>query len=164
MTTGELTSLITYASSTLSSLMMLSMIYVMCTMSIPSLKRCVEILDEESDIKNPKNPIYELKDGSIEFKKVDFSYVKDINKLSLKNVSLKINSGETIGIIGSTGSSKTTLINLIPRLYDVTTGAVLVGGKAEEKRGRDPEGKVPGRTEKQREIMNKACFFLQAVV
>ena len=126
MTTGELTSLITYSSTILSSLMMLSMIYVMITMAIPSVKRCVEILDEIPDIKNPRNGIKEVKTGSIEFKNVDFSYVKNLDKLSLKNINLKIKKGETIGIIGATGSSKTTLINLIPRLYDVTSGEVLV--------------------------------------
>ena len=126
MTTGELTSLITYTSSTLASLMMISMIYVMLTMALPSLKRCIEILDETPELVNIKDPFHEVKDGSIEFKNVDFSYVKDINKLSLKNINIKINSGETIGIIGGTGSSKTTLVNLIPRLYDATSGTVYV--------------------------------------
>ena len=107
---------------------MISMIYVMLTMSIPSLKRCIEILDEKPDLENPTNPFYEVKDGSIEFKNVDFSYVKDINKLSLKNINIKIKSGEVIGVIGGTGSSKTTLVNLIPRLYDTTSGTVSVGG------------------------------------
>lgn len=129
MTTGQLTSLITYATSILSSLMMLSMIYVMCTLAIPSIKRCTEILEEIPDLKNSENPIKKIKDGSIEFKDVDFSYVKDPNKLSLKDINIKINSGETIGILGSTGSSKSSLVNLIPRLYDATVGSVLVGGK-----------------------------------
>ena len=128
MTTGQLTSLITYATQILSSLMMLSMIYVMCTMAIPSIERCVEILTEVPDLYNPVKPIKEVENGSIEFKDVDFSYVKDPNKLALKDISLKINSGEVIGIIGSTGSSKSTLVNLIPRLYDVTVGQVLVAG------------------------------------
>ncbi len=128
MTTGELTSLITYTSGTLASLMMISMIYVMLTMALPSLKRCIEILDEKPELENVSNPFYVVKDGSIEFKNVDFSYVKDINKLSLKNITIKIKSGETIGVIGGTGSSKTTLVNLIPRLYDATSGTVLVSG------------------------------------
>lgn len=129
MTTGELTGLISYATSILSSLMMLSMIYVMCTMAVPSAERCIEILDENSDIINSRNPIHNINNGSIEFKNVDFSYVNNVNKISLKNVNLKINSGETIGIIGGTGSSKSTLVNLIPRLYDATVGEVFVGGK-----------------------------------
>lgn len=128
LTTGELTSLLTYTGAILSSLMMLSMIYVMCTMAITSGERIVEILDEKIDIKNKDNVIKKVKDGSIEFKNVSFSYVNDLNKLSLKNVNLKINSGEIIGIIGSTGSSKSTLVNLISRLYDVTDGEVTVGG------------------------------------
>lgn len=128
MTTGQLTSLITYATSILSSLMMLSMIYVMCTMAVPSAKRCTEILEEIPDLRNPENPVKKIKDGSIEFQDVDFSYVKDPNKLSLKDINIKINSGETIGIIGTTGSSKSTLVNLIPRLYDTTVGNILVGG------------------------------------
>src|SRR5574344_177101 len=128
MTTGELTSLISYASGILSSLMMLSMIYVMCTMAIPSAERCIEILDEESNLKNPIKPINKVKNGSIEFKNVDFSYVNDVNKLSLKNINIKINSGETIGVLGGTGSSKSTLVSLIPRLYDTTIGNVIVGG------------------------------------
>ena len=126
MTTGELTSLITYTSSTLASLMMISMIYVMLTMALPSLKRCIEILDEKPELESIKDPFYDVKDGSIEFKNVDFSYVKDINKLSLKNINIKIKSGETIGIIGGTGSSKTTLVSLIPRLYDVTSGTIYI--------------------------------------
>lgn len=128
LTTGELTSLISYSSAILSSLMMVSMIYVMMTISLTSAERIVAILDEKPDITNPENPITEVKDGSIEFNNVSFSYVKKKDKLSLKNVNLKINSGETIGIIGSTGSSKSTLISLISRLYDVTEGELLVGG------------------------------------
>ncbi|MBQ6840672.1 MAG: ABC transporter ATP-binding protein [Bacilli bacterium] len=129
MTTGELASLFTYSMSILSSLMMLSMIYVMIIISLPSMKRVVEILDEKPDLQSPKNGIAKVKDGSIEFKDVDFSYVGNPNKLSLKDVNLKIESGQTIGIIGATGSSKSTLVNLIPRLYDTTLGEVLVGGK-----------------------------------
>ncbi len=128
LTTGELTSLISYTGAILSSLMMLSMIYVMCTMALTSSKRIVEILKESSDIKNKDKVVTKVLDGSIEFKKVNFSYVRDMKKLSLKDVDLHIKSGEVIGIIGSTGSSKSTLVNLISRLYDVTTGEVLVGG------------------------------------
>ena len=128
MTTGELTSLFSYTGGILSSLMMLSMIYVMTIISATSAKRVCEVLDETPDIKNPEKPIYEVKDGSIEFKNVSFSYTKNKDKLALKNVNLKINSGEVIGIIGGTGSSKSTLVNLINRLYDVKDGEVLLGG------------------------------------
>lgn len=128
LTAGQLTSLISYGTSILSSLMMVSMIYVMLIISYASAERIVEILKEEPSIKNPKDPIYDIKDGSIEFKNVSFSYINDEKKLSLKNINLKIESGETIGIIGSTGSSKSTLVNLISRLYDVTKGTLLVGG------------------------------------
>lgn len=128
LTTGELTSFISYTGSILSSLMMLSMIYVMCTMAITSGERIAEILDEESDIRNNEKALTEVKDGSIQFKNVSFSYVNDMHKLSLKNVNLDIQSGEIVGIIGATGSSKSTLVNLISRLYDVTEGEVLVGG------------------------------------
>lgn len=128
MTTGALSTAISYAMQILSSLMMLSMIFVMMIMSKVSAERVLEILNEEVDLKNPENPVMDVKDGSIEFKNVDFSYVKDENKLALKNVNLKIKSGETIGIIGGTGSSKTTLVQMIPRLYDATSGEVLVGG------------------------------------
>ena len=129
LTTGELTSLITYATQILTSLMMISMIFVMLTMSRASGERIAEILSEESDLKNPENPIEEVKDGSIIFKNVGFSYVNNKNKLCLENINLEIKSGETIGIIGGTGSSKSTFVQLIPRLYDVTEGEVLVGGK-----------------------------------
>lgn len=128
LTTGEFTSMISYAMQILMSLMILSMILVMIMMSRASAERIVEILDEESDITNKENPVMEVKDGSIKFDNVNFSYVKDINKLCLKNVNLEIKSGETIGIIGGTGSSKTTLVQLIPRLFDVTTGRLQVGG------------------------------------
>ena len=127
LTTGEFTSLISYAMQILISLMILSMVLVMIMISRASAERIVELLDEESDIANKENPVTEVKDGSIEFTNVNFSYVKDINKLCLKDVNLKINSGETVGIIGGTGSSKTTLVQLIPRLYDVTTGSLKVG-------------------------------------
>jgi len=108
--------------------MMLSMVFVMITMSRESARRIVEVLDEEPDIVSPENAITEIKDGSIEFIDVNFSYAKDINKLCLSNVDLKIESGQTIGIIGGTGSSKSTLVQLIPRLYDATFGEVKVGG------------------------------------
>ena len=128
LTTGELTSLLTYSIQILSSLMMLTMILVMCTMSKASAQRIVEILNEEPDLKNKKNPIEEVKNGDIEFQNVGFSYIGKKNKEVLKNINLKIKSGETVGIIGGTGDGKSSLINLIPRLYDVSEGKVLVGG------------------------------------
>ena len=128
LTTGEFTSLISYAMQILISLMILSMILVMIMISRASAERIVELLDEESDLKNKENPIKEVKDGSIEFDNVNFSYVNDINKLCLKDINIEIKSGETVGIIGGTGSSKTTFVQLIPRLYDVTTGRLKVGG------------------------------------
>ncbi len=127
MTTGQLMSFLTYIMQVLMSLMMLSMIFVMLTMSKASAKRVVEIIKEETDVKNPENPVFEVKDGSIEFKNVNFGYNK--NKMCLKNVNISIKSGETIGIIGGTGSAKTSFVQLIPRLYDVNDGVVLVGGK-----------------------------------
>ena len=128
LTTGELMSLITYAMQILMSLMMISIVFVMLTISAASAKRITEVLTEEPSIKNKDNTIKEVKDGSIEFKDVSFSYIGDKNKLCLSDISFIINSGETVGIIGGTGSSKTTLIQLIPRLYDATTGEVKVGG------------------------------------
>ena len=128
MTTGQLMSFFTYSTQILMSLMMLSMVFVMITMAKSSAERILEVLDEESTIKNPKNPIKEVKDGSISFENVDFSYANDKNKLNLENVNLEIKSGETIGIIGGTGSAKSTLVQLIPRLYDVTSGSIKVGG------------------------------------
>ena len=128
LTTGELTSLISYAMQILFSLMLLSMVFVMVTMALESAKRIVELLEEVPDLKNPDRPIMEVKDGSIEFKDVRFSYLKDENKICLKNINLKIEAGQTIGIIGGTGSSKSTLVQLIPRLYDVSQGEVKVGG------------------------------------
>ena len=128
MTTGELTSVISYSTQILISLMMLSMTFVMIIMSKASAERIVEVLNEESDIHNPENPIYKVETGDVEFKNVNFSYVNDENKTCLQEVNLEIKSGETVGIIGGTGSSKTTLVQLIPRLYDATTGEVLVGG------------------------------------
>ena len=128
MTTGQLMSFFTYSTQILMGLMMLSMVFVMITMAKSSAERILEVLDEESTIKNPKNPIKEVKDGSISFENVDFSYANDKNKLNLENVNLEIKSGETIGIIGGTGSAKSTLVQLIPRLYDVTSGSIKVGG------------------------------------
>jgi len=128
MTTGQLMSVITYAMQILMSLMMLSMVFVMITISRASAERIVEILDEVPDLTNGENPVYEVKDGSISFENVDFSYAKDKNKLCLSGVNVNITSGETVGILGGTGSSKTSLVQLIPRLYDATDGAVLVGG------------------------------------
>ena len=125
LTTGQLTSLISYTTQILMSLMMMSMIFVMLTMSRASAKRIVEILDEESTITNPQNPVTRVADGSIEFKNASFGYNK---KMCLRNINLKIESGQTIGVIGGTGSSKTSLVQLIPRLYDVNDGAVFVGG------------------------------------
>lgn len=128
MTTGDLFSVITYTMQILSTLMMLSMIFVMLTMSKASGERVCEVLNEVTDLHNPENPVSEVKDGSIDFENVGFSYAKDNGNLCLKNVSLSIKSGETIGIIGATGSSKTSFVQLIPRLYDVTEGCVKVGG------------------------------------
>ena len=128
LSTGELTSLISYAMQILSSLMLVSMVFVMVTMALESSRRIIEILEEVPDIKNPENPITEVKDGSIEFKNVSFGYVKGKSKLCLKNINIKIEAGQTIGIIGGTGSSKSTFVQLIPRLYDVTQGTLKVGG------------------------------------
>mgnify|MGYP004452069305 FL=1 len=129
LTTGELMTMLTYSIQILSSLMMLSMVLVMITISKSSAERIVEVLDEESDITNPDIPIKEVNDGSIKFDKVSFSYVKDKQKECLKDINLDIKSGETVGIIGGTGSGKSSLVNLIPRLYDVTEGELLVGGE-----------------------------------
>ncbi|ADK14581.1 MULTISPECIES: ABC transporter ATP-binding protein [Clostridium] len=128
MTTGELMSLFTYTVNILMSLMIISMVFVMVIMAKSSAERIVEVLNEKSDLANPENPICKVKDGSILFNKVGFSYSKNMDNLVLENVSLKINSGETIGIIGGTGSGKSTLVQLIPRLYDTTCGTVEVGG------------------------------------
>lgn len=128
LTTGELMSLLTYCMNIMMSLMMLSMIFVMVTMSFASAERITEVLNEKADICNPENPVNEVKDGSIVFKDVSFSYKKDSQESVLSNINLKIASGETIGIIGGTGSAKSSLVNLISRLYDVTEGEVLVGG------------------------------------
>lgn len=128
LTTGELASLFSYIMQMLNSLMLLSMVFVMITMAVESGQRVVEVLEEVPDLKNNENPIYEVKDGKIEFVNVGFSYVKDKKKEVLKRINLTINSGETVGIIGGTGDGKSSLVNLIPRLYDATTGEVKVGG------------------------------------
>lgn len=128
MTTGELSSVISYSMSILMSLMMLSMIIVMITISRTSVERIAEILNETSDLANGDTPVYDVPDGSIAFEHVSFSYTEDEAKLCLTDVDLSIRSGETIGVIGGTGSSKSTLVQLIPRLYDVTSGTVRVGG------------------------------------
>lgn len=128
MTTGQLMSLITYAMQILMSLMMLSMIFVMIIISRASMERITEILDEESDITNGENSVKEVKDGSIIFDNVSFAYKKDADEMCLSDISVSIKSGETVGIIGGTGSGKTSLVNLIPRLYDVTKGKLTVGG------------------------------------
>ena len=129
MTTGELTSLLAYCMNILMSLMMLSMVFVMVAMSMASARRISEVLNETSDLKNPEHPAMKVEDGSIEFRHVDFAYKKDSDEPVLEDIDLKIRSGETIGIIGGTGSAKTSLVNLISRLYDVTKGEVLVGGR-----------------------------------
>lgn len=128
LTTGQLMSLLSYCMSILMNLMMLSMIFVMMTMSQASAKRICEVLNEKADLTNPENPVTEVKDGSIRFENVNFSYRKDAGTPVLKNINLEIKSGETIGIIGGTGSAKSSLVNLISRLYDVTEGKLLVGG------------------------------------
>lgn len=128
LTTGELMSLLTYCMNILMSLMMLSMVFVMITMSMASARRITEVLNEEADIRNPEQPVMEVKDGSVVFDHVNFSYKKDAKSYVLKDINLDIHSGETIGILGGTGSAKSSLVNLITRLYDVSTGKVLVGG------------------------------------
>ncbi len=128
MTTGDLTALISYATQILISLMMLSMVFVMITISLASARRIAEILSEKTDISNPENPVMTVKDGSICFEDVDFVYASKADKKVLDNINLSIASGETIGIIGGTGSSKSSLVQLIPRLYDVTGGSLTLGG------------------------------------
>ncbi len=129
LTTGNLMSLLAYCMNILSNLMMLSMVFVTLTMSMASARRVYEVLSEESDITNPENPVYEVKDGSVEFKNVNFAYKKDAQGFVLKDINLSIKSGETVGIMGGTGSAKSSLVNLISRLYDVSEGQVLVGGR-----------------------------------
>ncbi len=128
LTTGQLVSLFAYTMQILMSLMMLAMVFVMIAMSRASAKRIVELLDEQSDLHNPDNPVFTVRNGDISFSNVDFSYSADTDRKCLQKINLEIKSGETIGILGGTGSSKTTLIQLIPRLYDATGGTVRVGG------------------------------------
>ena len=134
LTTGELMSMFTYTMQILMSLMMLSMVFVMVAMSAASARRIVEVLEERSDLANPADPVYDIKDGSIEFRNVSFDYfVHEFDQGQddsvLRDINLKIASGETIGILGGTGSAKSTLVQLIPRLYDTNKGEVLVGGR-----------------------------------
>ena len=128
LTTGQLTSMFTYTTQILGSLMMLSMVFVMITMSLAPLKRTYEILVETPDLDNPENPVMEVKDGSIDFEDVSFRYSKTAHRDSLEHINLHIEPGMTVGILGVTGSSKSTLVQLIPRLYDATSGSVKVGG------------------------------------
>lgn len=128
LTTGELVSMFNYTMQILMSLMMMSMAFVQILIARTSAERVVEVLDEESDLKNPADPVKEIKDGSIVFENVGFSYANDKNKLALTDANLRIESGEVIGVIGGTGSGKSTLVQLIPRLYDVIEGRVIVGG------------------------------------
>lgn len=128
LTVGGLSSVMTYGMQVLMSLLMFSMIFVMVSMSLASANRIVEVLDEESTIQNPENPVMQVEDGSISFENVSFSYSATAGRKTLEDINLTINSGETVGIIGATGSSKTTLVQLISRLYDVDEGSVKVGG------------------------------------
>ena len=128
LTTGELMSLMTYALQILGALMMLSMIFVMVVISRASAERVVEVLDEQSDLTNPEHPVLKVADGSVDFSHVSFSYSKRMDKCCLKDIDLHIPSGMTVGILGGTGSSKSSLVQLIPRLYDTTAGTVKVGG------------------------------------
>ncbi len=129
LTTGQMMSLLAYCMNILMSLMMLSMVFVMISMSTASVKRIAEVLNETSTLTNPACPVTEVADGSVEFRNVDFAYHRDSTEPVLKDINIKVNSGETIGIIGGTGSAKTSFVNLISRLYDVTEGEVLVGGR-----------------------------------
>ena len=129
LTTGDLSMLLTYCMNILMNLMMLSMIFVMVTMSVASARRVAEVLNEKPDITNPEDPVMEVADGSIEFRHVDFSYKKDAREPVLKDINLSIKSGETIGILGGIGSGKSSLVSLLSRLYDVTDGSVIVGGR-----------------------------------
>lgn len=126
---GQMSALLTYNFQILMSLMMISMVFVMITMASESASRIVEVLKEESTIHNPADPVLDVKDGSVDFENVNFKYSEKAEKMALSNINLHINSGETIGIIGGTGSSKSSLIQLISRLYDVTEGVVKVGGR-----------------------------------
>lgn len=129
MTTGDLTQLLAYCMNILMSLMMLSMVFVMITLSIASAERIAEVLNEKADIINPENPVMQVENGSVSFEHVDFRYKKDAPDFVLKDINFSVRSGETIGVIGGTGSAKSSLVNLISRLYDVDDGAVLVGGR-----------------------------------
>ena len=128
LTTGDLTAMFTYTGQILSSLMMLSMVFVMLTMSRAPMKRACEILTEEPQLRNPASPVTEVTDGSIDFENVSFRYSKTAKRNSLDDVNIRIDSGMTVGILGGTGSGKSTLVQLIPRLYDVTEGVLKVGG------------------------------------
>ena len=128
LTTGDLTALVTYAMQILMAMMMLSMVFVMCIISQASAERICQVLNEESTVTNPANPIKEVADGSIEFDNVDFRYSDNSEKPVLDNINLKIRSGMTVGIVGGTGSAKSSLVQLVPRLYDVTEGSLKVGG------------------------------------
>ena len=128
LTTGELISLITYAMQILMSLMMISMVMVMFTISRASADRILEVFNEKIDLKNPEHPVTEVKDGSVTFEHVYFSYDEKAENYVLKDINFTVAPGETVGIIGSTGSAKSSLVQLIPRLYDVTKGRILVGG------------------------------------
>ena len=125
---GQMSAMVTYSFQILMSLMTVSMVFVMITMSMESMERIVEVLNEKSNLVSPENAIEEVKDGSIDFEGVNFKYSKKAERMALSNVDLHIRSGEVIGILGGTGSSKSTLVQLIPRLYDVTEGTVKVGG------------------------------------
>ena len=128
LTTGELTAMFTYTGQILSSLMMLSMVFIMLTMSRAPMKRAYELLLEEPELRNPTDPVTEVKDGSIDFTDVSFRYAKNAKRNALENINIHIEPGMTVGILGGTGSGKSTLVQLIPRLYDVTEGSLLVGG------------------------------------
>ena len=128
LTVGKLTSFMTYSFQILMSLMMLSMVLMMLSRSVASAQRIIEVLEEESDIKDPENPVTEVKNGEIEFRNVNFKYEDDSDENNLEGINIKIKAGETVGIIGSTGSGKSSLVQLIPRLYDATEGEIYVGG------------------------------------
>ncbi|MCI8561932.1 MAG: ABC transporter ATP-binding protein [Lachnospiraceae bacterium] len=129
MTTGDLTQLLAYCMNILMSLMMLSMVFVMITLSIASAERIAEVLEEKADIVNPQNPVMQMENGAVSFEHVDFRYKKDAKDFVLKDITFSVRSGETVGVIGGTGSAKSSLVNLISRLYDVDEGVVFVGGK-----------------------------------
>ena len=129
LTTGELMSLLTYCMNILMSLMIVSMLFVMLSMSSASAERIAQVLEEKADLTNPADPVFEVADGSVTFRHVDFSYRKDAAQPVLKDIDFSVSSGETIGVLGGTGSAKSSLVSLISRLYDVTAGQVLVGGR-----------------------------------